>query len=758
MSIVASWSVAPGDPDRAGAPAARPGPTLLDANLRVPTRSVGVHRSRILQRLRVARDARIVSVVAPAGYGKTTVLAQLAAGLPGRVAWVTVDDGANDAIVLLTYVAAAFDRVETVAPSVFERLGTPDVPLRDVMAELLGGLAGATEPVLLVLDDAHRLHDAAALQVLTSLVEHLPSRVRVIIAGREAPALPFPRWLAEEVILRLGPDDLAMTDDEATRLLTRRGAGLAPAAVRQLVDGMHGWPALLALGAADAKDLGDDARSDGPVLSASVVDYLRSEVIAPLPAADAELLLGSSMLERLTGSECDAILDRRASARTLVRLARAALLDDVGDGWFRLHPVLRAHFLAELAAHEPEVIPERHRRAAIWLEARGAIDEAVEHAFASGDLDLAASMVGRALVPDHWGSRHLAARSWLGRFTDDELAGRPWLAVDGAWQELHGGDVARTERLAGIADRGSFDGPPPDGTPSFDMGRAMLRAAMCRRGPEDALANALRAVVLDRPGSRWRDLALWTVALARTALGDPTGADAALALAVASAHANRNAGLAWCLLGHRALLAADRLDWAAAEAFLDEGHALTPPAITDAFASATPALAAMARLRAHQGHVNDAHDVLRQALIVRPALTAASPVLSVVSLTGLARAHIAVADAPTAAILLAQARSILRLRPRLGVLGADVTALHESLTSTPPMLARGAASLTTAELHVLALLPFYLSFKEIGQRLGVKATTVKSHALAIYGKLGASSRSEAVELATEAGLLDRLHR
>jgi ATP/maltotriose-dependent transcriptional regulator MalT len=176
---------------------------------------------------------------------------------------VTVDDGANDAIVLLTYVAAAFDRVETVAPSVFERLGTSEVPLRDVMAELLGGLAGATEPVLLVLDDAHRLHDAAALQVLTSLVEHLPSRVRVILAGREAPALPFPRWLAEEVILRLGPDDLAMTDDEATRLLTRRGAGLASATVRQLVDGMHGWPALLALGAADAKDLGDDARSDG---------------------------------------------------------------------------------------------------------------------------------------------------------------------------------------------------------------------------------------------------------------------------------------------------------------------------------------------------------------------------------------------------------------------------------------------------------------------------------------------------------------
>ena len=198
---------------------------LLDANLRVPTRTVGVHRSRILQRLRGARDARIVSVVAPAGYGKTTVLAQLAAGLPGRVAWVTVDGSHNDAIVLLAYVAAALDRVESVPPSVFDHVGAPDVPLRDVMAELLGALAEPTEPILLVIDDAHLVHDPAALQVLTALVEHLPSRIRVILAGREAPALPFPRWLAEEVILRLGPADLAMTDEEATRLLTRRGSG-----------------------------------------------------------------------------------------------------------------------------------------------------------------------------------------------------------------------------------------------------------------------------------------------------------------------------------------------------------------------------------------------------------------------------------------------------------------------------------------------------------------------------------------------------
>ena len=522
------------------------------------------------------------------------------------------------------------------------------------MAELLGGLAGATEPVLLVLDDAHRLHDAAALQVLTSLVEHLPSRVRVIIAGREAPALPFPRWLAEEVILRLGPDDLAMTDDEATRLLTRRGAGLAPAAVRQLVDGMHGWPALLALGAADAKDLARTAvRRPGvvgvrrrlPPLGGHRAAARDRRRAAPWKLdARAAHGVGVRRDPRPPGLRAD---PRAAGASRACWTTSAT----AGSGFTRC--CARTSSLS-WRAHEPEVIPERHRRAAIWLEARGAIDEAVEHAFASGDLDLAASMVGRALVPDHWGSRHLAARQWLGRFRDDELAGRPWLAVDGAWQELHGATSHGRSASPGsrIAARSTARRPTGRRRSTWAARCCAPRCAGAgprtrsptRCGPSSWIVRAAAGATwpCGRSRSRGRRSATPPArtrpspsrSRARTRTGTP--------------------GSPWCLLGHRALLAADRLDWAAAEAFLDEGHALTPPAITDAFASATPALAATARLRAHQGHVTEAHEVLRQALVVRPALTAASPVLSVVSLTGLARAHIAVADAPTAAILLAQ--------------------------------------------------------------------------------------------------------
>jgi LuxR family maltose regulon positive regulatory protein len=756
MAMIRSRVVPSDVPDPRAAAASRPGPTLLDANLRVPTRLFDVPRSHVIGRLRDAHDARIVSIAAPAGYGKTTVLAQLAAGMPGRVAWVTMEESDNDAIVLFAYVAAALGRVESVPPAVLERLGEPGAPLRDIMAELLGSLARDHDPVLLVIDDVHLVRDRAALQVLTTLVEHLPSRFRVFLAGRAMPDLPFARWLAEEVVLRLGPADLAMTDEEATSLLGRRGSPLAGTEVRRIVTEMHGWPALLALAGADARRALEDGTLAPAMLSVTVTDYLSREVIDRIAEGDRHLLLGSSVLGRLSGSECDAVLERRASGPALVRLARAALLTDEGDGWYRLHPVLRAWFRAELASAEPERVPERHRRAATWLEAHGAIDEAVAHAFASGDTDVAAAVVGRAIVPQEWKSQRPLARAWLQRFDDDVLVRLPWLAVDGAWQELYAGDLVRMEHLAQIAERGVCADAPPDGTPSFEMARALLRAAMCRVGPEDALENGLRAVELDQPGGRWHALALWTVALARQSLGDTAGADATLGDAVASAHANRAIGLGGRLLGHRALLAEDRQQWGLAEALVDEARALQALAATEGDASAGPTLAAMARLEARRGNPSEATEILHRALLVRPSLTAAAPTLSVVSLLGLAKAHLALGDGAGAVVLLAQGRSILRLRPRLGVLGGELEDMTDAIASTPPMLARGASTLTPAELRVLALLPFYLSFKEIGERLGVKATTVKTHALSIYGKLGASTRSEAVELAVEAGLLDRL--
>jgi len=196
----------------------------------------------------------------------------------------------------------------------------------------------------------------------------------------------------------------------------------------------------------------------------------------------------------------------------------------------------------------------------------------------------------------------------------------------------------------------------------------------------------------------------------------------------------------------------DRGDWDMASRFVDEAVTLGAGRF-DGYPSYAEVRVAIARMLLHDGDVRAVRRELAKAAILRPALTAAAPVIALTALLGLARLHLAVADPAGAKAVLTQAGDILRRRTDLGTLPVQVAELRATVTGLPVGLA-GASALTTAELRVLQLLPYYLSFKEIAQRLGVKATTIKTHALSIYGKLGASSRGEAVEVAVEAGLLE----
>ena len=337
----------------------------------------------------------------------------------------------------------------------------------------------------------------------------------------------------------------------------------------------------------------------------------------------------------------------------------------------------------------------------------------------------------------------------------EALEARPWLAVLAAWEEIAAGDVAATVRFADIAERGAFEGSPPDGTASFEAGRAMLRAGMVRRGADDALANATRAVELEGDHGSWRDFALWQLAFARLTIGDVAGADAALADAVVAARSAGDVALWYCVLGHRALVAAEQGAWDAAAALIAESDAIDPAPQIDGYLSSVPSRAVRIRLMIHRGDIAGARRELARATGLRPLLTAAAPAGAVQLLLAFARAHVAIDDPAGARALVAQANDVIRDRPDLGVLPAEVDALQAILDARAPVRGGGATSLTVAELRVLSFLPYYLSFKEIGQRLGVKETTIKSQALAIYQKLGAATRSDAVDLAVDAGLLER---
>ena len=696
----------------------------------------------------------MISIVAPPGYGKTSLLAQWATESSGPVAWLTADDSDCDPVVLLTDLAVAIDRVEPLGTEIFVAIASAAVSNRAVVGRLLAGMSRPSEAVRIAIDDGYRITSRSGLDILAELIANLPEGSQVAIAGRERMRLPFVRWRAGGSLLELGPAELAMDELEAAGLGRELGLRLSPEATTSLTRRTDGWPALLALATLGARP--DEGRRpvDGDA-DRPIDDYLRSEVLDGRSETEIAFLTRTSIVERLSAPLCDAIVEGQGSTSLLRQLAQSTLLVDDYGGAYRYHTLLRDFLRRELAVREPEMAPTIHRRAAAWYHANHAFEPAIDHAFAAGDLDLAATLVGNSWQLFHWSGRRATIRSWASRFGPDALEARPWLAVLAAWEELGAGDVAGTVRFGSIAERGTFEGRPPDGTASFEAGLAMLRAAMVRHGADDALANATRAVALEGDLGSWRDFAFWQLAIARLAVGDQEGADTAFAEGIRAATSSGHGAIGYCLLGHRALVIAGLGAWDAAAALIEESDAIESAPQIDGYLSSIPSRAARISLAIHRGDIAGARRELARAMSLRPLMTAAAPAAAVMCLVAFARAYLAVDDPAGARALVVQAKDVIGDRPDLGVLPAEVDALWVSLAPLVPRRGGGATSLTVAELRVLAFLPYYLSYKEIGQRLGVKETTVKSQALAIFGKVGAATRSDAVDLAVEAGLLDR---
>ena len=522
----------------------------------------------------------------------------------------------------------------------------------------------------------------------------------------------------------------------------------------------QGWPALLALTALSIHERGDADTLGSPHERPTVADFLRSELLEVRTQGEVAFMTRTSILEHLNGPLCDAVLGQHGSVRMLASLARSTLLVDEYEGSYRYHPLLADFLRAELQAREPELVGEMHRRAAVWYERR------VAKLRSRSRLMHSSSETSTSRRP--WSASPSFAitgpadvtrcLNWLRRFDEEALRERPWLAVLGAWEQLAEGEVAgrssswRTSPSVPRAPRSRLG--PPDGAVSVDSGRAMLRCAMAKGGADAMLRDATLAVELEASAGRWHGFALWLLAVARHVRGDTEGAAAALVDALAVARERSDEGLTYCILGHHALLAMDRQDWVAAAELLETARSFGVAGQFDGYLSAALARVATIKWSLHEGEYQPARLALARAAGLRPQLTVAAPSVSVLALLGFARLHLIIDDPAGARTLLTQAEAILDRRRDLGVLPAEVAALRATIAALPIGLA-GASTLTAAELRVLAMLPYYLSFKEIGQRLGVKATTVKTHALSVYGKLGASSRGEAIDLAVEAGLLER---
>ena len=745
-------------PQRAG----RSAFDLVAAKLRRPVMRPGtVRRSPLIERLAGGDQCPIVSVVAPPGYGKTTLLSQWAERNGQAFAWVSVDEGDNDPKVLLSYVAEALDAVEPIDERVFDALASPvsSVP-GSVVPRLGAAFWSMTLPVALVLDDVHALHNSECRAALSVLADHVPAGSRLALAGRAEPPLRVARLRAEGRILEIGPGDLSLSPEEAASLLRDAEVALGEDEVAGLHRRTEGWPAGLYLAALYL-------REGGPLASAAVCfggddrlvsDYMESEFLARISRRQRVFLTRTAVLERMSGPLCEAVLELPGSAVDLADLARSNLLlvplDRRGE-WYRYHHLFRDMLLAELERLEPGLITALRRRAAGWCVRNGWPEEALEYSMAAGDIDAVAGLVEKLVVPTHRQGRVPTVKRWL-RWLEGrgEIEGHPMVAVLAALFCALTGRPVEAERWADAVDRWQYGDPVRPGDPSTEAWAAVMRTFLCRRGVEQMRADADEAVRRFAAESFVTPAPGFLQGIARVLCGDLDAGDESLEDGVSVGEevgAHEDVALALC---ERSLVAIARGDWGRAEVLAGQaGAVLRRAGIEESYA--TPLVCAVqARTAMHRGDVPAARQQLVSAQRLRHLLTYALPYFAVQARIELIRVHLALADLAAARTLMREVDELLRRRPGLGSLAGQARALRARLSQERGSSAPGASALTGAELRLLPMLSTHLSFPEIAGELFLSTNTIKSQAYSLYRKLGAASRSQAVTRSRELGLLE----
>ncbi|GAA4923012.1 LuxR family maltose regulon positive regulatory protein [Actinomycetospora succinea] len=536
---------------------------LLEGKYRAPARRPGtVTRPRLLETLGGTLRTALTVVSAPAGFGKSTLLAEWLAAVPARtaaVAFVSLDEGDDDPARFWTYALTAVHAAADVGAGALELLDAAPSSVESALVALLNDVGGMPRDLVLVLDDLHLVTAPGVHDGIAFLLEHRPPQLHLVLATRVDPPLPLSRRRARGELLEVRAADLRFTEQEAAAYLNGpMGLALSAHDVAALDGRAEGWIAALQLaalsmrgrddvGAFIAGFAGDDRH---------VVDYLADEVLARQPDDVRDFLLATSVLERLTGPLCDAVTGRDGGRATLVALERANLflvpLDDRRQ-WYRYHHLFADVLRAHLADERADDVPELHRRASDWFAERGDIPAAVDHALAGGHVERAADLMERAMPTMRRERREAELMRWVRAVPDGVVAVRPVLALAfvGALTQVSQFDTV-AQRLADVErslrpDGGAWPTEVPEGLVVVDdegyrsvpAGVAVYRAALAlRRGDLDGAAgHAREGLALTPDGDDLTRAAAGALGgLASWARGDLVGAEAAYVEAVAGLH------------------------------------------------------------------------------------------------------------------------------------------------------------------------------------------------------------------------------
>ena len=710
-----------------------------------------VEREALLDLLLRAKEP-VIAVVAPPGYGKSTLLAQWARRRGSRVAWVSCDQVNDDPRSLWSAVTAALGAPPPTGGPPWDDPEGGD-PVVDQGTRTLGLTA---TPAAIVLDQLEALSSEESRRFVATFAGALPAAWTLALASRDELPLQEARMQVEHRLIEVGTHDLAMSLAEATRLLAAAGVEQSDGRTRQLVAHTEGWPAALYLAALAIRS--DVMPADGAFTGTDrlMSDYLRSEVLDRLSGSQREFLLRTSILERLNGPLCDAVAGGTDGTRLLDRLDRRNLLVMPLDGrgeWYRYHHLLRDVLHAELRTDSPHLLPALHTKAAEWFEANDDPDRAIDHAYMAGDTEHFQRLVLTAMQPA-WASGQIdTVLAWVERLGRRGPAPHtPAMIAHGALIFALLGRPGDAERWAAVAESLPSTGTLPDGS-TVEGTLAYLRANLCRHGPAAMRADSAAALEGLGPASPYRATMVHTQGLSYLLEGDLDNADASFAHAYDLAISLGTSPLSSLVLAEQFQVAVERDEWTAAGSLIKRSLEIVSRGPFDEYWTSALPFASAARAAAHRGDMSEAREHARRAARLRPLLTYALPVVSVQALVELARAYLALVDPAGARAVLQQARGILQQRPDLGTLATATLGVDERVSQITAATPVGASSLTAAELRLVPLLPTHLTYPEIGERLFISRHTVKTQAGSVYRKLGASSRKEAVERIAELGLI-----
>jgi LuxR family transcriptional regulator, maltose regulon positive regulatory protein len=706
--------------------------------------------------------AKLVLVEAPAGYGKSSLVAQWRASPAEgrRFAWMSADSRDNDVVRFWWHLVAALQRAspELEARDLLGRLRPSAAGLAEwLLPALVNELASLSEPVVIAVDDYQLISSLECHEYMAFLLTHLPPTAQVVLVTRVDPPLPIGRLRASGDLAEIKTAELRFTAMQADELVRTVGTvQLDEADLGVLLERTEGWPAgvyLAALSLRGQPSPGQFVRQFSGD-NRFIVEFFVEEVLGSQPQAIMEFLCRTAILDRFTPSLCDAVAGTSNAAGIIhglegENLFLVALDDD--RHWYRYHRLFGQMLLSLLTETEPENVPALHARASRWHRQRGSAGEAIAHALAAGDDEEAV-----AVIADHWpaatAAGHIAEfQAWLDSIGDDRILASPVAAHCAAWCAALSGDRASLTRWLAVIEARGDDGPLPDGMRSLKSSAALLRGVFGHDGIRDMRESATLSVDLEAdPASPW-------YALARTALGAALYLSGEFGAAVAPLrdavlYSSASSALTRMLAcSVSAVVAVERGQLDHAQELARTAREIVVSSDLGQEPNAAPAYTAYGAVSVMRGRLVEARDEFEHALRLRRPWFGISPWVSVDTMLRLTPVLYQLGGSAAAASLLGEAADLLAALPD----GADaqlsrVRQLEERLSIRSQSLPE---PLTEREEEVLRLLRGPLSLRQIGEELSLSGNTIKTHVKNIYRKLDVSSRQEALEQGRAAGIL-----